>query len=618
MRAMNVAPARPVVWAYIAPIAFCGAAVIAFALHAATATPIEWYVIALAALTLVTGQFPIHVPGQPATVSVSDVFVFTLVMIGQAPAAILTVALDGATAMIRHRERRWYRLVFNVTEPAVSVAVAIVAYTALRPDAPLSFQYLHLYTPAVVALALTYFLTNSWLMAGAVAVERGGKIVDLWRRHAPYVAINYFSAAVIALAAAAYGQRFDIAVLVTVTPVVVLSYAAYLMAARRVEEADRHTEDVNRLHSAIVEAFASAVDAKDQVTHGHVRRVQRHACALARALGATEHRTLKALDAASLLHDIGKLAISDHILNKPGKLSQAEYAAMKQHATIGATILEGVDFPYPVVPIVRHHHENWDGTGYPDGLAGDAIPLGARILAVVDCFDAVTSDRPYRRRMTDEQGIALLRARRGTMYDPDVVDRFISLIADLRSDDPHVDMLAAEGRTQPILSVVAEPISDHDFGALIAGVRDNAQGLAMCVREVLPRAEVSVFVRDAGQRLVAAFQTVRLATGGSTRHVDLGQGLTGWVAATRCSITNSDPSLDLGDNAASLNLKACTAVPILAAGDLVGVLTVYGQTPCTPAEARRLGHIAQLAAYVGVADDEMPGRESMVGAPAHA
>ncbi|HKP59355.1 MAG TPA: HD-GYP domain-containing protein, partial [Polyangiales bacterium] len=159
---------------------------------------------------------------------------------------------------------------------------------------------------------------------------------------------------------------------------------------------------------------------------GHIRRVQVYTIELAKLLGVKDERQLKAIEAAALLHDMGKLAIPEHILNKPGKLTAAEFEKMKRHAPIGAEILSSIEFPYPVVPIVRHHHENWDGTGYPDRLKGEEIPLGARLLSVVDCFDALTSDRPYRRRMTDEQALAILKDRRGVMYDPAVVDAFVA------------------------------------------------------------------------------------------------------------------------------------------------------------------------------------------------
>src|SRR5207302_9419233 len=181
---------------------------------------------------------------------------------------------------------------------------------------------------------------------------------------------------------------------------------------------------VNRLYLSTIETLAMAIDAKDQVTHGHIRRVQAHATNLAKAVGVMEDSLLKAIEAAALLHDMGKLAVPEYILNKPGKLTDAEFEKMKLHASVGADILSAIDFPYPVVPIVRHHHENWNGNGYPDGLKGTDIPIGARILSVRDCFDALTSDRPYRPRLSDNEALDILLERRGSMYDPLIVDTF--------------------------------------------------------------------------------------------------------------------------------------------------------------------------------------------------
>src|SRR3982751_2915497 len=179
-----------------------------------------------------------------------------------------------------------------------------------------------------------------------------------------------------------------------------------------------------------------AIDAKDQVTHGHIRRVQSYATTLAREVGVKDDGLLKAIEAAALLHDMGKLAVPEYILNKPGRLTDAEFEKMKLHASVGADILSAIDFPYPVVPIVRHHHENWDGTGYPDGLKGTDIPIGARILSVVDCFDALTSDRPYRPRLSDEDAIQILLERRATMYDPLIVDTFIRVHPEIAPELP--------------------------------------------------------------------------------------------------------------------------------------------------------------------------------------
>ena len=198
-----------------------------------------------------------------------------------------------------------------------------------------------------------------------------------------------------------------------------------------------------------------AIDAKDDVTHSHVRRVQAYAAALARELKVDDEPTLKAIEAAALLHDTGKLAIPERILNKPGGLTPSEFEQMKRHVEIGANILSLVDFPYPVVPIVRCHHESWDGSGYPAGVVGTDIPIGARILSVVDCFDALTSDRPYRRRLTSEAAIAILLDRRGKMYDPDVVDAFIRI---------HSEVLVAEvdepGRVE-VLQQINRSLQGH-------------------------------------------------------------------------------------------------------------------------------------------------------------
>ena len=192
---------------------------------------------------------------------------------------------------------------------------------------------------------------------------------------------------------------------------------------------------MDHLYLSTVETLAMAIDAKDDVTHNHVRRVQAYAMGLAKELGVVDELMLKAIEAAALLHDTGKLAVPEHILNKPGKLTESEFEQMKLHVDVGADILSLVEFPYPVVPIVRCHHESWDGSGYPRGVSGEDIPIGARILSVVDCFDALTSDRPYRSAMSAEQAFDILRERSGKMYDPRVVETFIAIQPLIAPDD---------------------------------------------------------------------------------------------------------------------------------------------------------------------------------------
>jgi putative nucleotidyltransferase with HDIG domain len=172
---------------------------------------------------------------------------------------------------------------------------------------------------------------------------------------------------------------------------------------------------------------------RDGLTQQHSQRVQRYALALAHEAGITNRPLLEAINRAALLHDIGKLGIPDRVLQKPGPLTRDEYDLVKAHATIGADILTAAAFPGSLARIVRHHHENWDGTGYPDGLRGQAIPVGARVLAIVDCYDALTSDRPYRRALSHGSAVAMIHERRATMYDAEFADAFLRIVPHLRS-----------------------------------------------------------------------------------------------------------------------------------------------------------------------------------------
>ena len=213
-----------------------------------------------------------------------------------------------------------------------------------------------------------------------------------------------------------------------VVPILLISYLSLRSSLARAEDAHRQAKAVNRVYLSTVETLATAIDSKDQVRPHHIGRVQDLASSLARALGIEGEAELKAIEAAVLLHDMGKLSVPEFILNKPGKLTPAEFERVKHHVTVAAQILSQIDFPYPVVPVVRHHHEHWDGTGYPDGLAGEAIPIGARIMAVVDCYDALTSHRPYRPALSGDEALQIIVDRRGTVYDPRVVNAFIEVI----------------------------------------------------------------------------------------------------------------------------------------------------------------------------------------------
>jgi HD-GYP domain-containing protein (c-di-GMP phosphodiesterase class II) len=183
----------------------------------------------------------------------------------------------------------------------------------------------------------------------------------------------------------------------------------------------------------VIEALAHTMRFRDRPTHDHAERVQDYALALAREAGVVDDASLEAIAAAAVLHDVGKLGVPDWILQKPGPLTVDEYAVVKKHVTIGADLLAAVSPAGMLAAFVRHHHESWDGSGYPDGLTGDAIPIGARIVAIVDCYDALTSDRPYRRALSHNSALAMIHERRGGMYDPQLVDAFLRLIWQRRS-----------------------------------------------------------------------------------------------------------------------------------------------------------------------------------------
>jgi putative nucleotidyltransferase with HDIG domain len=555
-----------------------GAGVIGHSLLTISVPSINVYVVALAALTIVAGRFPIKVPGRAATVNVSEVFVFASILLFGPAVPVLTVAIDGLWISLTQRNRKTYRALFNIAEPAIATWIAAQTFFAIigvAPGSSLSTNTV-LIVPAAIAMAAVFFASNSGLNAVAVALESDASAYEVWRGQAWWLAVNYYAAASLATLAVSSGPRINFSVACLVVPLLLLSYVAYREAAGRVDEAQHHVADVERLYRASVEMLAIAVDTKDQVTHGHIRRVQRHTLAVAAELGVTDPLEVKAIGAGALLHDIGKIAVPDYVLNKPSALTSAEFEIMKNHASMGARILKAVDFPYPIVPIVRHHHERWDGRGYPDGLVGAEIPLGARILAVVDCFDALTSNRPYRTKLTDAQAIEILQSRRGTFYDPAVVEKFITLVPELRRRDAE-----------------AGDVSDAHASVVVGLTRGTSAGgrgmpgagttvpLALEVlinsqAERIGCADACLFAFDTSQdALMVAYATSGIRAAVSGLQVTLGSGVSGWVASNRSTIRDADPVLDLGDLAGKFALKSCVSVPVFVRADLFGVFTVY-------------------------------------------
>lgn len=401
-----------------------------------------WLVVA--GLTLISGTATVRLPNVQAEISISETFLFSAVLIFGPSAGVITVLLDAAIINLKMARKglEVERALFNLAAPCLALWLGanVLPLAGLPPVAKQPVELPRLIGPLVL-FTLVYYAFNSGLVAIAIGLARKVSPYKVWQEHFAWLSLNYFGGASISsLLVVVYSREHAWTYIAVVVPLLLILYMTFRASMARVADANQHIVELNQLYLATVQTLAAAIDAKDQVTHGHIRRVQHYARELAVAVGVRNDIQLKAIQAAAVLHDTGKIAVPEAILNKPGPLTADEFEVMKQHAAVGADIISSVNFPYPVEPIVRYHHENWDGSGYPDGLVGTTIPIGARILAVVDCFDALTSDRPYRAALSDEQAIRILLDRRGVMYDPLVVDTFVKI---------HRALVAGEEDAQP-------------------------------------------------------------------------------------------------------------------------------------------------------------------------
>jgi putative nucleotidyltransferase with HDIG domain len=347
---------------------------------------------------------------------------------------------------------------------------------------------------------------------------------------------------------------------------------------KRSGDATDLTAEVTDLYVSTFQALALVLDAKYRLTNGHVRRVQHNAVRLAGEMGIVDPALLKAIDAAALLHDLGKLGIPDYLLNKPGPLSASEFEQVKRHVTIGAEILSGLPASSPLVAIVRHHHENWDGTGYPDSLRGSDIPIGARVLSVIDCYDALTSERPYRRALSRERAIAIIQARSGTIADPAVVAAFLHIESELTSAADE-----AADAADPGWRVQEERLTERVDAQPSGTVFDDEHAIAIAGRLLAETpADLVVWYRHnpAIGQLVAMGAIGLGADVVRARVLPTGTGISGWVAVTRRSVRNSDPALDFhaqGLDAGPLTAGSALAVPVDTDGAVADVLTLYAK-----------------------------------------
>ena len=550
--------------------------------------PIGTQWLLLAFLTLVSGSASVYLPWANISISISEAFTFTAVLLYGPEAGTITVALDGLVISywVARRRPEVDRALFNIAAPALSAWSSAQLFFYLSRISPLADvpanqpTSLDRILPSLVVFAVVYFALNSWLIALVIALKKQISAWTVWRTGFVWLSLNYFCGASVAILLVGYNRVIDLRFVGVVVPLLLVLYFTFRTSTERVTDANRHVDQLNTLYLSTIETLAMAIDAKDQITHGHIRRVQTYAVGLAKQVGVADPQLIKAIEAAALLHDMGKLAVPEYILNKPGKLTPVEFEKMKLHASVGADILSAINFPYPVVPIVRHHHENWNGKGYPDGLRGTDIPIGARILSVVDCFDALTSDRPYRPRLADDDAINILLERRGVMYDPLIVDTFIRVHAELSIQPASVglprDVLTelttsshaitpsvTESRLDEIAASADEMLTLYELARGLAGqanTTDTADVITKHLRRLVPFSLCVFFAHDTStDELVARHAAGDVGADVRGMRIQLGQRLSGWVASNRQTIVNSDPALDFGDVArtSTPRLRSC-------------------------------------------------------------
>src|SRR5437588_4223798 len=268
--------------------------------------------------------------------------------------------------------------------------------------------------------AAVYFFFNTLPVASIISLTEHKKLQKIWTDCYFWSLPYYLAGGAIAALFGWVNQRVGWQPTLLALPAMFVIYRSYRLYLGKLENEKNHVAEMAALHMRTIEALALAIEAKDQTTHDHLERVRVYAIEVARKLNRPPD-DVEALRAAALLHDIGKLAVPEHIISKPGRLTPEEFEKMKIHPIVGAEILQRVHFPYPVVPIVRSHHERWDGSGYPDGLQGEEIPIGARILATVDCLDALASDRQYRRALPLDEAMKKVASESGVSFDPNIV-----------------------------------------------------------------------------------------------------------------------------------------------------------------------------------------------------
>jgi diguanylate cyclase (GGDEF)-like protein/putative nucleotidyltransferase with HDIG domain len=592
-----------------------------------------WPFLLLLTLSSVTSVFKVTLPlaRSGSTMSVSYAVDFaSLLLLGPNETMIVAAVSAWSQCTFRIKERNpTYRTLFSMACLVVTVQAAGRFYIWLG-GSPGQFDPLTLAKPLVGA-ATAYFVINTAMIATAIALSTRQSVLKIWNENFLWSAPSYFVGAGAAAAAVGVLNFVSIRWLLPLAAApLYLTYRSYKVYLGRIDDEQRHVREMADLHLATIEALALAIDAKDQTSQSHIRRVQLYAAALARALGMREN-DIQGVKTAALLHDIGKLAVPEHILSKPGPLTPEEFQKIRAHPKVGADIISAVPFPYPVSPLILSHHERWDGKGYPSGLKGEEIPLGARILSVVDYFDALMAERPYHKAMGFDAAIGLLQQEMGKGLDPVVVEKFIELLPALQLEAATLEQSKrrpnpeAHGQSigRPATGLTPEPAKKNVFDDIALahreiyalyeiaqamgtslGVADTMALISAKLSNLVPFSCAALFLYDEETETLRC----RFATGTDSEIIQRiavrnGEGLTGWVARNRRALVNARPSADLeaaGLTNVHTNLQSALVCPLVFGERFIGALSVYHVEPAYYRDDHRrlLDRVSEQAAAV--------------------
>ena len=399
---------------YIGVITTSAIALFIYLMPSLLLLPDIWLVLIFFLTISVFAEFiPVDLP-MAGSITIGFPIDFIIILVYGPALAMLISAISAIISEVLEKKTSWYKIIFNTSQYALSVGVAGLTYQYV--GGVVGFQNFFKFAFPAILCALTYCLVNSILVTIVISLAQDSKIITVWRLNIKEMIPSY-------LAEAPMGFIMAI-VYVEVGIVGILLFFLPLLLARRSFEL--YTK-MRKVYLDTIRALAAAIDAKDPYTKGHSERVAKMSVTLAQELNLSG-RELENIEYTALLHDIGKIGIADSILGKKGSLTSQEFDRIKEHTAMGANIIEPVDFLKNSYWAIYHHHEKYNGKGYPDGLKSEDIPILARVIAVADAYDAMNSDRPYRKKLSKDKILNELKDQSGKQFDPEVVKALISVL----------------------------------------------------------------------------------------------------------------------------------------------------------------------------------------------